>query len=109
MSMSPEKMRVTIASAMPKGFLEGQRWHWQGAWIYFDPLTDLNAMHEAVNSLSSNQRIEWLGWMFTICGNTDGVALATASQKAEAFLRTLNLYVDDKQPLRPNGEVGDRS
>lgn len=46
--MKPEEQRIAIASQMPDGFLEGQRWLFNGQWIIFDPLNDLNAMREAI-------------------------------------------------------------
>lgn len=94
--MNKELQNIAIAEIMPKGFLEGHRWLYEGQWIIFDPLNDLNAMHEAEKVLSS----------FTVySGCLEGIIQrdgadwclifhATAEQRAEAFLRTLKLWVD---------------
>lgn len=65
-----------------------------------DYLNDLNAMHEAENSLAG-KRPDYrrtLACIFTDHPD-DGYFLAitaTAAQRAEAFLRTLNLWDDTK-------------
>lgn len=54
---------------------------------------DLNAMHEAENVLDSNQLVNYCRQLQTICGDWKLDAIrATAAQRAEAFLRTLNLW-----------------
>ncbi len=50
---------------------------------------DLNAMHEAEKVLIGEQEAEYAD---SLCGN--GSVFATAAQRAEAFLRTLNLWTD---------------
>ena len=52
-----------------------------------DYLNDLNAMHEAENCCITNAKLEE-SYYFAIDRNHR----ATAAQRAEAFLRTLNLY-----------------
>lgn len=52
-----------------------------------DYLNDLNAMHEAEKFVKN----VWGKYVKTLNSFTDP-ACATASQRAEAFLRTLNLY-----------------
>ncbi len=70
-----------------------------------DYLTDLNAMHEAEKVLVEHHGLYW----FTLAEVVSGfkweefdysneyflkdIACATAPQRAEAFLRTLNLYI----------------
>jgi hypothetical protein len=61
-----------------------------------DYLNDLNAMHEAENILSSEkwQRRDYIDYL-----SEDDQWLhvhSTAAQRAEAFLRTLNLWENDK-------------
>jgi len=52
-----------------------------------DYLNDLNAMHEAEKFVKN----VWGKYVKTLNSFTDP-ACATAAQRAEAFLRTLNLY-----------------
>lgn len=65
-----------------------------------DYINDLNAMHEAEKMLNVPQMREYrsrLAVMFTDHPD-DGLAQAinaTATQRAEAFLRTLNLWKDE--------------
>lgn len=69
--------------------------------------TDLNAMHEAERALTKEQRDEWVAFMnanFFCRGDhwpdkmheLFDLAHATAAQRAEAFLRTLNLWQGTK-------------
>jgi hypothetical protein len=64
-------------------------------------LSDLNAMHEAEKILSSEQCYEYRRILDSPTNFVEGVHAAryytfnaTASQRAEAFLRTLNLWKD---------------
>lgn len=70
-----------------------------------DYLNDLNAMHRAEKVLTEGQFQIYLDWLDVSCGGElelsamiDGPAFgfglihATAAQRAEAFLRTLNLW-----------------
>jgi hypothetical protein len=61
-----------------------------------DYLADLNAMHEAITSLPDEMRCAFnaeLMEQFKDCRYGLHLALnATAAQRAEAFLRTLNLW-----------------
>ena len=60
---------------------------------YPDYLNDLNAMHEAEKILSPTSEIEWHNQLQNVCGCSWRVMIrATAAQRAEAFLRTLNLW-----------------
>lgn len=65
-----------------------------------DYLNDLNAMHEAEKVLSDEQK-ELYARLLHNSSRTLNLAawhctFATASQRAEAFLRTLNLWDDSK-------------
>jgi len=112
--MNPEQQRIAIAEAC------GMRGVWEkkitscgcdGQWDYFNPqgnrlpdyCNDLNAMHEAEKTLDfeqaelfedelcdvtfkNNKRLENPPpWRFSVCH-------ATARQRAEAFLKTINKW-----------------
>lgn len=69
-----------------------------------DPLKDLNAMHEAENTLPVTLRSFYCDYLIhgrvnppeTKVWGRWQVVNATASQRAEAFLRTLNLWQEDE-------------
>jgi len=97
--MNKEQQRIKIAEAC--GF-DKSHWLELGSGIVFgtsgslpDYLNDLNAMHEAEKVLNNTNWWIFVEHLTNICGG--GVALgisATATQRAEAFLRTLNLWED---------------
>lgn len=108
--MSPEAQRVAIATAcgwediFPIPFLSGiPRFDGQIG-VDAEPLpnypSDLNAMHEVEKVLNQVQRVQfynYLGDVLRTASPVNDVAEfdrihATAAQRAEAFLRTLNLY-----------------
>jgi len=83
-----------------KELLEG---YGPSPWDVPDYCNDLNAMHEAVRKLTDSQRAEfrrnltkvWTTWYNATRGlfpNHDDSVNAPADQRAEAFLRTLNLW-----------------
>jgi hypothetical protein len=95
--VNPEQQRIAIAEAC--GFAKD--WDFKRAqpcrgWCVTslpDYLNDLNAMHEAENVLTNEQWWLFVEFLTEIRGG--GVALcisATAAQRAEAFLKTLNLW-----------------
>lgn len=57
--------------------------------------TDLNAMHEAENTLAGQQFPAYTFVLNDIEGSLWGIR-ATARQRAEAFLRTLGKWEEDK-------------
>jgi hypothetical protein len=63
-----------------------------------DYLNDLNAMHEAETVMTDQQRTSYLDKLYEVCNphsmlNDDwNLTCATAAQRAEAFLKTLNLW-----------------
>ncbi len=70
-----------------------------------DYLNDLNAMHEAEKALSEKQQVWYLQKLMQVRFRThadsgmiacmaDKLAFATASQRAEAFLRTIGKWKD---------------
>ena len=96
--MKPEQQRIAIAEACgwkpaPRG-----RWKLNERVERFRPdyLNDLNAMHDAEKILSPTSEIEWHNQLQNVCGCSWRVMIrATAAQRAEAFLRTLNLWTND--------------
>lgn len=108
--MTPEKQRIAIAEACGWARPEWKygQYEWnnpQGVNVpssqFPDYLNDLNAMHEAEKVL---RKVMKPSDTDTIIGNRMrdyaerlGYAIdATAAQRAEAFLRTLSLWEDDK-------------
>lgn len=111
--MSPDAQRVAIAGAV------GWNIHLGGGWCsrknldenspldkrrMFDPLDDLNAMHEVERTgLTGSSVAGWRvchiyeGHLKTIT-ESSGYTIwhATAAQRSEAFLKTLNLWNDSK-------------
>jgi hypothetical protein len=58
-----------------------------------DYLNDLNAMHEAEKVLFPKHEAKWAMIISEVCGHSWRIIYtATAAQRAEAFLRTLNLW-----------------
>ncbi len=98
--MKPELQRIRIAKAC--GFDES---HWLelGDGIVFgtsgslpDYPNDLNAMHEAEKLLdtTTDQNTTGSYAAYVQCLAWDGGYSATAAQRAEAFLRALNLWIE---------------
>ena len=107
--MTPEAQRIAIAKAC--GFKDIRRevaerlfgnMDWFGTPLQgteFEErvqlpryLKDLNAMHEAEKVLTPKQRCDYMDFLDPQEQNGWDVCHATASQRAEAFLRTLNLW-----------------
>lgn len=101
-NMKPEAQRIAIAEACGwnnKGVPGGHYKRADGGWTYgIDVLTDLNAMHEAEKVLPSNGLIDkYHRLLQSMTNNADQIHAdrcwhATAAQRAEAFLKTLNLW-----------------
>jgi hypothetical protein len=100
--MTPEAQRIAIAKA------HGYTWlsnpirtrtpsGAEGSYDIPDYLNDLNAMHEAEKTLDPLHpyKAPWLFYRTAILDLAgDQNQHATASQKAEAFLRALNLWTE---------------
>lgn len=116
-TMSPDAQRITIAEAcgwkynvhLCVGAVPHDPATKQYCKAYHCPdyLNDLNAMHEAEKVLSSGECAKYrdaLKLNTAIYGDMDGGCIdwqlvhATAAQRAEAFLRTLNLWIDETTP-----------
>jgi hypothetical protein len=101
--MKPEEQRIAIAEACG--------WHdigepaWNGRVLgrlgrgplenIPDYLNDLNAMHEAVETLRGLDGPQWFDFQRTLmieCGSWMNCIQSSAARRAEAFLKTLNLW-----------------
>ena len=109
--MTPEAQRIAIAEACgwKHGGEYGAMWHHpKGPPVGFIPefLSDLNAMHEAEKLLSDKGESVRQCYLDNLCIATNGesaemdgsykevwaMCYATATQRCEAFLGTLNLW-----------------
>lgn len=96
--MTPEQQRIKIAEACPTVamYFEGDYfWRTGETFRKFDPLQDLNAMHEAEKFLTNDQ---WLDYdlELMVVTNCDDIVQkkrisATAKQRADAFCAVLGL------------------
>ena len=101
--MTPEAQRIAIAKACGLS----KNWNWKTAqlavgWVVDslpDYLNDLNAMHEAEKTLNFIQAAEYARILTSIAWQSEQPVFApmtaNADQRAEAFLRTLDLWPDD--------------
>lgn len=96
--MTPEEQRIAIAEACEIKTISGIP-----ALDIPDYPNDLNAMREAVKTLVFSQLNRYRNALVGICSRGLGPSLlvavgecidATAAQRAEAFLRALNLWTD---------------
>jgi hypothetical protein len=105
--MSPVAQRRAIAEAC------GYRYAQMGIWVHpkgyelFGTqdavlpryLDDLNAMHEAEKILFPKHEAKWAMLMSEVCGHSWRIIYtASAAQRAEAFLKTLGLWVEAESP-----------
>jgi predicted ABC-type transport system involved in lysophospholipase L1 biosynthesis ATPase subunit len=67
-----------------------------------DYCNDLNAMHQAETVMTDRQRTSYLDKLYEVCNphsmlNDDwNLTCATAAQRAEAFLKTIGKWEEDK-------------
>jgi len=95
MKLALQQIRIAEACGFDKS-------HWLelGGGIVFgtsgilpDYPNDLNAMHEAEKVLTAEQRRSYVNRIFNLpVSECESNTFATAAQRAEAFLRTLNLW-----------------
>jgi hypothetical protein len=109
--MTDEQMRIAIAEACGFGGEFSKRWILEVGMEGEDKFAfaatrnnldeevpaypnDLNAMHEAEETLTANQRLHYANRVALIADQGWGFKAlhANARQRAEAFLRTLNLW-----------------
>jgi hypothetical protein len=99
--MNPKKQRIAIAQAC--GWTDIGFAYFSGTGL--DPLdglrddlpdylNDLNAMHEAEKMLTNDQKTDFIRAVNKGDFSNRRLAFATAAQRAEAFLRTLNLWTE---------------
>ncbi len=96
--MTPEKQRIAIAEACGHGdyCTRMNGWHDDQIEGLPDYLHDLNAMHEAEKAMSLEGRNNYIDWLGTTYYDSWEFCRATAAQRAEAFLRTIGKWEDDK-------------
>lgn len=112
--MTPEAQRIKIAEACGWKFHTHQdsdvpQWHDASGKVRHgfelpDYLHSLDAMHEAEKVLNEVKAVQFCNWLHTVVRDRSPVLEvteylkihATAAQRAEAFLRTLNLWDDSK-------------
>tara|TARA_R110000868_G_scaffold397577_1_gene670301 strand:- start:220 stop:537 length:318 start_codon:yes stop_codon:yes gene_type:complete len=105
--VTPEAQSIAIAEAC------GWIWHGDALWpkdpnnfywkkghlnykILPDYLNDLNACHEMEKVLTSEQVTSYVYSLESMNERWSTPAFATASQRAEAFLRTIGKWEEDK-------------
>jgi len=92
--MNPEQQRITIAEACGWFFMDDS-WHYPNgakALSLPDYLTDLNAMHEAEKMLNRESGYHEIGGYGLYLVALEHNVSSTAAQRAEAFLKTINLW-----------------
>ena len=107
--MTPEQQRIAIAKAC--GWMQSRSSMWDGWWYQkkgkrtYQPLVpdycnDLNAMHEAEKTLNQNLAAEYARMLTSAAWQSEQPTFApmtaTAAQRAEAFLRTINKWEETK-------------
>lgn len=118
-AMTPESQRVAIAEACGYKITLDEEgvfytlWSPEGKKLYGsnsreglasgspDYLSDLNAMHEAVKTLDFDGQASWQRWLLEAVNDAElwcPLANASAPQRAEAFLRSKKLWVEEAQP-----------
>jgi hypothetical protein len=100
--MTDQEINIAIAQAcgfkMEEDYdaTRGPSWKWPtGQECEGEPpdyCNDLNAMHDAVNTLTPDQRNAFIDLLGETYHDSWEFCNATARQRAEAFLRTLNLW-----------------
>jgi hypothetical protein len=97
MNLTDQEKRIKVADACPR--LACKNIYGQYVWIenqsrFFDPLNDLNAMHEAEKVLTFHQETEYVANLMRQHKDYPMTKsfLATAAQRFDAFGKTLNLW-----------------
>jgi hypothetical protein len=99
--MTPEQQRIAIAEACPEimrgGYFDNgtpMRHMGGNRFEKFDPLNDLNAMHQVEKSLD-DVRNNYAYELQRITGSLEWSQIhVTASQRSEAFLRAIGKWID---------------
>lgn len=94
--MTPEAQRMAIAEACPKiCFLDDYgEWCWKARVpLPFNPIADINAMHEAVLSLSQDDRMRFQEALSLIADREAKLFVELeASHWSEVFLKTIGKW-----------------
>lgn len=96
--MTPEDQRIAIAKAcgwtrFTPDTIQFTARRGDGKWdLIPDYLNDLNAMHEAEKVLTWKQQVVYRTMLQKLCVTLTDAHMATAAQRAEAFLRVHNLW-----------------
>ena len=100
--MTTESQRIAIAEACGWSYEKNETYAPDGAFWWSknpefpDYLNDLNAMHEAEKTLNPIQAAEYARILTSIAWQSEQPVFAPmtakADQRAEAFLKTLNLW-----------------
>lgn len=100
--MTPQAQRIAIAKACPAAWFNTStnKPYWKADYDkrcpLFDPLSDLNAMHEAEKTLDSEQIVDYVNFLGATFSSDEGVIYravhTTAAQRAEPFLRAKGLW-----------------
>lgn len=99
--MNKERQRIKIAEAC--GYVQRPDGCWKrrdmevGSCGIPDYLNDLNAMHDAEKSSITDGEIwgEYFDTLSIVCCYDNDPITATASQRAEAFLKTLGIWEEE--------------
>jgi len=91
--VNQEEQRIAIAEACgwKTGYRDPEAWH-----PLPDYLNDLNAMHDAEKVLNEKQEDIMNSTLWDIMDGRKYLWHATASQRAEAFLRTIGKWKEAK-------------
>ena len=99
--MTPEEQRIAMAEACGWNYIDSKTIYPRGikdgvTLELPDYLNDLNAMHDAENTVIKPQRL-WYQYCLRLEGRSFDESIgATASQRAEAFLRTIGKWEETK-------------
>ena len=99
--MTPEAQRIAIAEACGYVWNDGPPTR-SGGWTYTDYLNDLNACHEMEKVIPKEIFSRYMSLLTGIVSRDSNPerdhfanrSTATAAQRAEAFLKTLELWQD---------------
>lgn len=99
--MTNDEINIAIAKACGWELTPNAWWYKAGEYLPFAPdyCNDLNAMHEAEKVLPDLRlyiKFLYLVVSDDLLNTSNEPAFATAHQRAEAFLRTLNLWTEQQ-------------
>jgi hypothetical protein len=92
--MNPQEINKRIAIACGKPHPSDT---WRGNLTCPNYHGDLNAMHKAEKGMENNQWWDFVAHLTDICGGGTPLGISsTAAQRAEAFLRAIGQWEEDK-------------